>query len=98
VCHRQSEILTLLNWELYGRNRNPVLSLASHDRIRGPKVAPLLDQATHLLTSRSLEDDERQELERRGFEQVADTTLRLVPPREAGLYRFRLYARGEPPQ
>jgi len=98
VCHRQSEILTLLNWELYGRNQNPVLSLASHDRIRGPKVAPLLDQATHLLTSRSLEDDERQELERRGFEQVADTTLRLVPPREAGLYRFRLYARGEPPQ
>jgi hypothetical protein len=94
VGHRQPEVLTLLNWELYGRNRAPVLSLGSHDRILGPSVAQQLDKATHLLTNRLLEADEQQELQRRGFVQVVDASIRLVPAEEAAPYRFRLYYRG----
>ena len=81
---RANELLTMINWELYGRNDQPIISL--------PSVVPLDGEsptlwyggqrwgATHLISNRDLPPNERTLLKERGFALTTTVDLPLPGP------------------
>lgn len=78
---RQGELLTMINWELYGRNTKPVISLPSFVPLIAAEPSENLRVATHLITNRVLEEDELRVIEAQGFARVITTELRFPGPR-----------------
>jgi len=89
---RSPELLTFLNWELYGRNAHPVLSLPNFSRLDSPETAYDLDRATHLILNRPLVPKEEEVLARRGFTRQGH--FRVAVPLQ--VRRYSLWARPSP--
>jgi hypothetical protein len=72
----------MINWELYGRNDQPIISLPSFVPIDGESATAWYSRqpsvATHLISNRDLSSNERTLLKERGF--ALTTTLELPLP------------------
>jgi len=81
---RPAELLTMINWELYGRNDRPVLSLPSFVPLDGEEARFWYGagpwKATHLVTNRPMVGSELQLLEEHNFARVAAVELPLPGP------------------
>ena len=87
-------VLTFLNWELYGRNPNPVLSRSDWPDVTSKACAFDLERSTHFLSNRDLEIQEEGALRSMGFERVVTVTPWI---QEVGtLQLWALEARSEP--
>lgn len=63
-------VLTLLSWELYGRNPNPVLTRSDWPDVTSGPCAFDLQRSTHFLSNRELSMHEELALRSMGFERV----------------------------
>ena len=70
----------MINWELYGRNSEPIISLPSFVPLTGSEPAGALRSATHLITNRALEAPELRVLEAEQFARVLGTELSFPGP------------------
>ncbi|MCO4773727.1 MAG: hypothetical protein KDA24_27090 [Deltaproteobacteria bacterium] len=70
-------VLTFLQWELYGRNANPVLSRSSWPDVTLKACAFDLERSTHFLSNRTLNDQEEAALRSMGFERVVTVAPRV---------------------
>jgi hypothetical protein len=80
-------VLTFLDWELYGRNPNPVLSRSDWPDVTSKACAFDLERSTHFLTNRDLDIHEESALRSMGFERVV-----TVAPRVADVGTLSLWA------
>jgi hypothetical protein len=90
---RANELLTMINWELYGRNDQPIISLPSFVPIDGEN-APLWSggqpwDATHLISNRVLSPSEQALLTKQDFVLTATVELPLPGPPTWNLWSRR---------
>ncbi len=70
-------VLTFVQWELYGRNPNPVLSRSSWPDVTSKAAAFDLERSTHFVANRDLDDQEQAALRSMGFERVVTVAPRV---------------------
>jgi hypothetical protein len=90
---RSAELLTMINWELYGRNDHPVLSLPSFVPLDGDEAKAWYGagpwKATHLITNRPMIGSELQLLREHNFARVAAVDMHLPGPARWELWRVQ---------
>ena len=79
-------LLTFLQWELYGRNANPVLSRSDWDDVTSRACAFDLERSTHFVAGRALDDQEEAALRSMGFEVVIRVQPRIDDVPELALW------------
>ena len=89
---RTEEAANFLSWELYARNRHPVISrLPSMTQLDEANAARSLDIASHFIANGELSPEEELFLRARGFQKV---TVAELPIGSIG--RTELWARRSP--
>lgn len=87
-------VLTFLDWELYGRNANPVLARSDWPDVTSKACAFDLERSTHFLSNRQLDLHEESALRSMGFERIVTVKPRI---QDVGvLSLWALEARSEP--
>ncbi|MCP4870891.1 MAG: hypothetical protein GY898_19480 [Proteobacteria bacterium] len=76
----------MIQWELHGRNRRPVIGLPQLADLRSGDASKQFRRATHLITNRKLDPEELELLEENEFVEVASSVLPLPGPKRWSLW------------